>query len=368
VNNYNYLKNTDNGRVHYNALSTKIISVAFIVIGIWLFLATAPAIALQITVSGSIPDLDLDGSNEDEVALLDAVLEIWSHHIRTDRSFQLNVEDHDFQNGPYASGRLDTFNSEGIPASGTLFIDSNLFNNFNSTTLSFFWFVDDTPFDSSEFTIDTDYDDNHRHYINGPRSEYADERHIDALTILLHEVGHALGWSAHENEPGFNSRYVALMVPQPEFFAADVLVHLISGEYDAPLAGDGVQTTPYDSVGNELSHMASQNQIPGWKGTLMSAVFYFADRYHPGVPDIQMFQHAYDDVVTTVPYIPGDLAPRGNPDGMVNVADTLILVRILLGNITSTPTEELKGDLNMNGGLDTGDLALLSGMVLSHAP
>ena len=64
----------------------------------------------------------------------------------------------------------------------------------------------------------------------------------------------------------------------------------------------------------------------------------------------------------------GDLAPRGSPDGVLNAADVLILQRLLLGQIIPTSIESMIGDLNSNGGLDTGDLLLLERGVLGLTP
>ena len=65
---------------------------------------------------------------------------------------------------------------------------------------------------------------------------------------------------------------------------------------------------------------------------------------------------------------PGDLAPRGAPDGVLNAADALILTRLVTGQITATPVELLLGDLNYNAGLDAGDLVLLQRAVLGLIP
>ena len=61
---------------------------------------------------------------------------------------------------------------------------------------------------------------------------------------------------------------------------------------------------------------------------------------------------------------PGDLAPYGAPDGVINAADVLILTRMLTGDITPTAPEISAGDLNGISGLDVGDLVLLKQMVL----
>jgi subtilisin family serine protease len=76
----------------------------------------------------------------------------------------------------------------------------------------------------------------------------------------------------------------------------------------------------------------------------------------------------YQEVVVlgTDPLSPnqGDLAPRGNPDGIINVADYLVLTRLVSGALEATADETLRGDTNNNGSLDTGDLVLLLQIVL----
>ena len=71
----------------------------------------------------------------------------------------------------------------------------------------------------------------------------------------------------------------------------------------------------------------------------------------------------YDEVITygTDPLTNdrADLAPRGATDGMVDVADYLVLTRLVMGAITATGSEVVFGDLNKNGGLDAGDLVLM---------
>jgi hypothetical protein len=63
-----------------------------------------------------------------------------------------------------------------------------------------------------------------------------------------------------------------------------------------------------------------------------------------------------------------DLAPRGSPDDVVNVADYLVLVRLVSGAVEPTGAEITLGDLNDNGELDAGDLVLMSRIVLGEIP
>jgi hypothetical protein len=63
----------------------------------------------------------------------------------------------------------------------------------------------------------------------------------------------------------------------------------------------------------------------------------------------------------------GDLAPLGNPDGVINAADYLIAQRITLQQITASPLELAHGDLYPTGAPDgvinTSDLVLLLQLV-----
>jgi subtilisin family serine protease len=64
----------------------------------------------------------------------------------------------------------------------------------------------------------------------------------------------------------------------------------------------------------------------------------------------------------------GDLAPRGSPDGTLNAGDYLVLTRLISGIETPTASEQLLGDLNNNGGLDSGDLVLLMRVIQGQIP
>ncbi len=60
----------------------------------------------------------------------------------------------------------------------------------------------------------------------------------------------------------------------------------------------------------------------------------------------------------------GDLAPSGSPDGVINVADYLVLTRLVSGAADPIAPASVLGDLNDNGSLDSGDLVLLLQAVL----
>lgn len=65
----------------------------------------------------------------------------------------------------------------------------------------------------------------------------------------------------------------------------------------------------------------------------------------------------------------GDIAPLGQPDGILNAADYLIMQRIVLQHLTPNPLEYAHGDLypvgSPDGVIDTSDLLLLLEMIMS---
>jgi subtilisin family serine protease len=55
----------------------------------------------------------------------------------------------------------------------------------------------------------------------------------------------------------------------------------------------------------------------------------------------------------------GDLAPRGAPDGVVNLGDLLVLLRLVVNLDTPTAYEQIVGDMNSDDVLDIRDVLLL---------
>jgi subtilisin family serine protease len=80
----------------------------------------------------------------------------------------------------------------------------------------------------------------------------------------------------------------------------------------------------------------------------------------------------YDEVIVwgSDPLVSGrgDLGPYGSPDNLINLADYLILSRMVVGDITPTSAEVIYGDLNNNGGLDAGDLVLMQRVIQGEIP
>ncbi|MCK4674878.1 MAG: S8 family serine peptidase, partial [Gammaproteobacteria bacterium] len=55
----------------------------------------------------------------------------------------------------------------------------------------------------------------------------------------------------------------------------------------------------------------------------------------------------------------GDVAPRGNLDNLVNVADLVVLMQLVTETIQPTPLELKLGDINNSGQINAGDLLLM---------
>lgn len=68
--------------------------------------------------------------------------------------------------------------------------------------------------------------------------------------------------------------------------------------------------------------------------------------------------------------IPGDLAPRGNPDGALDVADLLLLEQLILSDTNPTVAELMAGDVaplnNPDRQLNAGDIVVLQRAVLGQ--
>ncbi len=101
--------------------------------------------------------------------------------------------------------------------------------------------------------------------------------------------------------------------------------------------------------------------------------------HHTGATIVEYWRHRLPLLVailillfparsSTTAIVPGDVAPRGNPDGIVNAADILILQQIILGQISPTNEELLTADVaplgNPDGALNVGDLVVLERAVL----
>ena len=66
-------------------------------------------------------------------------------------------------------------------------------------------------------------------------------------------------------------------------------------------------------------------------------------------------------------FLLGDIAPRGNPDNIVDLGDLVILTRLSTKVIQPTALESILGDINSDGQLNAADMLLLQRLVLSGA-
>lgn len=73
-------------------------------------------------------------------------------------------------------------------------------------------------------------------------------------------------------------------------------------------------------------------------------------------------------LVKTSPVADGDLAPLGNPDGVINAADYLIATRIAMGDLVATSLELEHGDLYPPGApdgiIDLSDVLLILNLLM----
>jgi len=234
--------------------------------------------AATITVVGTLADHDGDGSNANEMADLNRSISLWEGLILSNRIFTLSVVSAAM--GFAAAGGISTFNANNIPTSGTITMSTN-------TT----WLVGTSQ---NQFTQHFDSNQHHQHLVGGPTGG------IDFLSVLNQEIGHALGWNAEPvGFPNFNPRFIALMNPQPTNFSVGTTVFLSWGDYNVPLAGDGLGADVGVRV-NEMSHTGNTGATTGWLPTNMSRFLPgigSGDRYLPGQADFEMFKHAYGDTV-----------------------------------------------------------------------
>jgi hypothetical protein len=176
-------------------------------------------------------------------------------------------------------------------------------DNDGSTT----YFVDPTPAVSAEFQPDTL---SQWRFTNGAAASGANT--TDLLSVVSHEVGHALGWLCGAACGFTNPNYDALMNPPTGSFVSNPActspfpregqpdlpgcVHLQGGgahPLDVALRGDGLGGSG-SSVVNELSH-------PGIAGDLELGFYSGGTRELQSVKDVDMFAHAYGDNVNLPP-------------------------------------------------------------------
>lgn len=283
-----------------------LLAVAFFLLA----LVPQPALALFVGISGSPGDLDGDGDSSREDAVVRAAARCWAARITSDRSFVFTVWGEALSGGTIAQGWVSELSDDDIPTKGNLKIDNDGSN---------VYFIDHTPRDSSEWSL---FDPASPWRLTGGPAG------VDLFSVVIHEMGHALGWLCGEDSCGWdNPRFDSMMNPAPGDFTAGPMcvapfpfwgqpalpgcVHLQSGAYDVSLRGDGLG----DAV-NQLSHT-------GISGDLMLG-FYGGDdpRETMSTDDVAMFAFAYGDPVNLPPLIDAgpDLLSECNATGGSNVS------------------------------------------------
>ncbi|MDX2505040.1 MAG: matrixin family metalloprotease, partial [Gammaproteobacteria bacterium] len=65
-------------------------------------------------------------------------------------------------------------------------------------------------------------------------------------------------------------------------------------------------------------------------------------------------------------YADGDLAPFDGPDGLINAADLMIVIQLVLDQRVAGPLQYAHGDMNVDGFIDIVDLLLIQQIVLQN--
>jgi hypothetical protein len=276
--------------------ATRFIRIATILaLGGTLAVSSPAAAQVNVTVVGALGDLDGDGDGgTGEAAVLQTAVACYAARIGTNRNFTLNIFTSDLSGGTIGQGATTAVNGAGVPTAGRVTMDTPRT-----------YFVDPTPLVSSEFTPDAL---SQWRFTNGTGAASG----TDLFSVVIHEVGHALGWLCGAACGFTNPNYDALMNPATGSFVSNPAcaspfpregqpdlpgcVHLQAGgvhPLDVALRGDGLGGSG-SSVVNELSH-------PGITGDLELGFYNSGVRELPSVKDVDMFAHAYGDTVNLPP-------------------------------------------------------------------
>src|SRR4030095_319620 len=132
---------------------------------------------LNTTIVGGLGDLDGNGdSGAAEAAVLQAAVACWNARIGTNRNFTLTVLPANLAGGTIGQGATTAVNGAGVPTAGRITMDTPRT-----------YFIDPTPLVSSEFTPDPL---SQWRFTNGTGGASG----TDLFSVVIHEVGHALGW------------------------------------------------------------------------------------------------------------------------------------------------------------------------------
>jgi hypothetical protein len=228
--------------------------------------APAPIIATYVDVGDS------------ERAVVDAAIGLWEDLLPGSRAFNLTVQ------ASYLGGTLAASSAfvheDGVPVSASI--------TFDDGTSGIPWFIDETPGDDLEFR-------GGRNPFHGAAASGPAREAFDLLTVIQHELGHALGFSifypafaAHVvNAPDGNRTYAGPTVTArltgagagthtlPEVHPFDLMnPELAPGQrlYPSPLN----LALLHDAFGYEVSPPRPLQRVPEPPGLFLVGLFVFA--------------------------------------------------------------------------------------------
>lgn len=160
-------------------------------------------------------------------------------------------------------------------------------------------------------------------------------------------------------------------IPPPQIGAISPQSGDSNGGMPITITGTGFQTGLAASLGNTpITNIVvvDSTTITGNTPALPPGTYSLTVTNSDG--QFSTLANAYSVTQAPVGLPAGDLAPRGSPDGQLNVADFLLLQRIVIGLETPTSYEELVGDVaplnNPDGQLNAGDLVVLMRAVMGE--